>query len=398
MNKFIKKLLSTLAVGALIAVVALGTNAGLTVSAEEGISLAEKQYVPDKFDFVDFYGAVGDIEKDKGDGVTTFAHAGLITPLNASNIKMNTSFNLLSKKTVAEGGDDVDGWLTYSFSKTPADISSDNTIPSYANSTDGLFFHITNYSGTTAPNCVEVQVVQRINGTTTTLETKFVDNAIDVRVSFSLTKGEDGKYTWTLKKMGTDDVVYTLGNLALNEEAFVNEKGQTFLSTAIYEGKGCDGEHYKHRDFSVYSVTAFNENITADSVTLAQSEYTYEEGVKHSPGVTVELNGNTLINGEDYEVEYLNNEAVGTATAKVVFHGLYGGNEVSKEYTIKEAEKTDGSGTGSSDANSSSGTGTDKPEERNDIGCSGSMGVASVAGIALVLGSLVVFKKRKTEC
>ena len=138
MNKFIKKLLSTLAVGALIAVVALGTNAGLTVSAEEGTSLAEKQYVPDKFDFVDFYGAVGDIEKDKGDGVTTFAHAGLITPLNASNIKMNTSFNLLSKKTVAEGGDDVDGWLTYSFSKTPADKQSDNTIPSYANGTDEI--------------------------------------------------------------------------------------------------------------------------------------------------------------------------------------------------------------------------------------------------------------------
>ena len=398
MNKFIKKLLSTLAVVALIAVVALGTNAGLSVSAEEGTSLAEKQYVPDKFDFVDFYGAVGDIEKDKGDGVTTFAHTGLITPLNASNIKMNTSFKLLSKKGVAEGGDGVDGWLTYSFSKTPADISSDNTIPSYANSTDGLFFHITNYSGTTALNCVEVQVVQRINGIHATLETKFVDNAIDVRVSFSLTKGDDGKYTWTLKKMGTEDVVYTLGGLNLNEEAFVNEQGQTFFSTAIYEGPGCDGNHYEHRDLSVYSVTAFNENITADSVTLSESEYTYEEGVKHSPTATVELNGNTLINGEDYEVEYLNNEAVGTATAKVVFHGLYGGNEVSKEYTIKEAEETDSSsGTGSSETDNSSGTDTGKPAEKPDIGCAGSMGVASVAGIALVLGSLVIFKKKKTE-
>ena len=394
MNKFIKKLLGALAVVALIAVATLGTNAGLTVSAEEGASMEEKQYVPDKYDFVNFYGGVGDIDEDKGDGITTFAHAGLITPLNAHNIEMNTSFKLLSKKAVEEGGNGVDGWLTYSFAKTPADIESDSTIPSYANGTDGLFFHITNYSGTTAPNCVEVQVVQRVNGATATLETKWVDNALNVRLSFSLAKGEDGKYVWTLKKMGTEEVVYTLGNLDLNEDAFVNEKGQTFFSTAIYEGPGCDGNHWEHRDLSVYGVTAFNENITAESVTLSQTEYTYEEGGKYAPSVTVTVNGNTLKNGEDYDVEYLNNSAVGTATAKVVFHGVYGGNTVEKDYTIKEAEKPDSSSdTGSSDTGS--GSGSNKPTESSEEGCIGSMGVASVVGVALVLGSLIVFKKKE---
>lgn len=394
----LKKILGTVVAFALVAAAALGMDAGVRANAEEtAVSYSVKEYTPDKYDWIDFYGGVGDINPEDGDGVTTFAHAGLLTPLEGENIEFDTSFTLLSKKAVEEGGAGVDAWVTYSFSKVPAEITSDGTIPSYASGSDDVFLHITNYSGTTAPNCVEVQVVQRLNGETVTLDTKFVDNAVGVRTTFRLAKGNDGNYTWTLQEMGTDKVLYTLGGLAFDTAAFVNDHGQTYFSTAIYEGPGCDGNHWEHRGVSVYGLNAYTADITADCVTLSPAEYTYQEGNTYSPEVTVTIGGETLINGEDYTVTYENNNAVGTATAKVTFYGEYGGNIVEKDYLINapaEPEDPDDSKDPEDSKDpGDSGKPDDSQEEKG--GCGSSVVAASMMGVVLVLGGVALFLKKR---
>lgn len=394
-----KKILNTVATFAIIVAAVFGMNGRLLTKAE-GTTYSVKAYTPDKYDFVDFYGGVGDINPEDGDGITTFAHAGLITPLEGANIQFNTSFKLLSKKAAEEGGSGIDGWATYSFAKTPADKDAgDSTVPSYANGTDGVFFHITNYSGTTAPNCVEVQIVERLNGKTTTISNGFVDNICDIRMSFSLKQNDDGTYTWTAKKMGTDEVIKSIENLALNQEAFVNANGQTYFSTAIYEGAGCDGNHWEHRGVSVYSVSAYSADIAADCVSLSASEYTFEEGNSYSPEVTVTLGETTLVNGEDYEVTYNNNNAVGTATAKVIFYGVYGGNVIEKTYEIKEAPAAPVEPDTSVDSGEPvEPTDPVQSEEQSDDGCGSSMSVSCVwmlVALTAVASTMFILKRKE---
>jgi hypothetical protein len=293
--------------------------------------------------------------------------------------------------------------LTYSFSKNVVDITSDGTIPSYASGADGVFLHITNYSGNTAPNCVEMQIVQRLNGNTQTVSTSFVDNIIDVRMTFSLAQVED-TYTLTLYKMDTTETIKTISGLALNSEAFVNDKGQTFVSTAIYEGAGCDGNHWEHRGLSIYSVQAYNEDIGASDVVLSQTEYTYED-VACTPDVTVTVGGVELVNGVDYAVEYLNNNAVGIATAKVVFYGTLGGNVVEKEFVINAAPVVEPPSsedqTSTPDASVDEGNSSveapatsDKNADKGN-GCGSVITLGSVATL-LALGGVVLFVKKRS--
>lgn len=404
MSKF-AKILSAVTALAVVAVAGI-TTVNVSANAEEtAVQYSVKEYAPDQYDTINYYGGAGDINPEDGDGITTFAHIGLVTPLEGANINFDTSFTLLSKKAVEEGGTGVDGWVTYSFAKTPADISSDGTIPSYASGADGVFLHVTNYSGTTAPNCVEVQLVQRLNGATETLGVTFVDNIVNERMNFSLAKGEDGSYTLTLKKLGTEDVLYSAANLPLNTEAFVNENGQTYFSTAIYEGEGCDGNHWEHRGISIYSVDAYNVDIAAENVVLSQTEYTYEDSAC-TPDVSVTLDGAELVNGVDYAVEYLNNEAVGTATAKVVFYGELGGNVIEKQFEIKAAPVVDepttseDQGADSSSAPSDVATSSDAPASSNndvkekDGGCGSVVAFGSIAAM-LALGGVALFARKR---
>ena len=172
---------------AFAAAAATATVAGC---AEEAPAMSAKTYVPEKVDLVDYYGGGGDVD---GGGFTTFAHAGLLVPFEGTKVEMETQFKLLSKKTVEEGGDNVDGWVTYSFSASPAQAGNDKSYPYFGGGGNGYFLHITNYSGTTAPNCVEVQVVKSVEGATETIRTFFLDNALNEKLDFSLAKGTDGK-------------------------------------------------------------------------------------------------------------------------------------------------------------------------------------------------------------
>lgn len=398
MNK-LTKLLSAVTAFAVVAAAGVTAKANVVADAEEATATySVKEYTPDQYDTVNYYGGAGDINPEDGDGITTFAHIGLVTPLEGADINFDTSFTLLSKKAVEEGGTGVDGWVTYSFAKTPADISSDGTIPSYASGADGVFLHVTNYSGTTAPNCVEVQLVQRLNGETTTLGVVFVDNIVNERMNFSLAQGESGAYTLTLTKLSDGQVLYSAENLPLNTAAFVNENGQTYFSTAIYEGEGCDGNHWEHRGLSIYSVDAYNVDIAADDVVLSQTEYTYAESAC-SPDVTVTVGGATLVNGVDYAVEYSDNDAVGTATAKVIFYGALGGNVVEKQFVINAPVSDTTSDTASDETSEATSDTKDsdssKDEDNGAFGCSSMVTMGSMVTVLALGGVALLAKKRK---
>ncbi len=395
------------------------SNTATTASAATGDTYSAKTYVPDKYDMVDYYSGAGDIDPVQGDGVTTFAHGGLVTPLEGANIQLDTQFMLLSKKSVEEGGDGIDGWVTYSFSAAPADITSDKTYPYYGATTAGYFMHITNYSGTSAPNCVEVQFVKMEDGgATTTVFAEFVDNAQNTPITISLKEDTtDGKYDLNITRKSDGANLKSKTDLALDKSLFVNGNGQTFFSTAIYEADGCDGDHWDHRGVAVFSVQAYSLNVNANThISLSNDSFEYT-GNAHTPTPTVTIDGKTLVNGEDYNVEYKNNTEVGTATAEFTFYGVYGGNVVEKEFTITEASvpetpnlgegetggdqggnettNPDQGGNENEGGNDNAGTEDKKDDEKKSGGCSSVLSIGSAVLTLLAVGGAVIAKKRK---
>ena len=317
----------------------------------------------------------------------------MIVPLQGTNVQMTTQFKLLSKTATENGGDGIDGWVTYSFSSSPADISSDKSYPYHGGTTDGYFLHITNYSSSTAPNCVEIQFVKMQDGATENVVAPFfMDNALNVKLELSLEKQTDNTYTLKFATVeGTE--LKKVESLSLNDSLFINENGQTFFSTAIYEAEGCDGNHWEHRGIAIYSVQAYTRDITADDIILSQTSYEYVEGEKYEPDVTVTLDEVTLIKDVDYLVEYTNNQAVGTATAEITFVGAYAGNLVEKNFMIIQAEEPeDSSSESSSEGNSSVTSQSDGTSAES--GCGSSLAVGGVATAVACMGALLVGKKR----
>ena len=344
-----------------------------------------KTYVPDATDFVNYWGGADNLSENDGGGVFTFAHASFTVPLEGRAIEMNTLFKMLSKKSVEEGGNGIDGWATYSFSATPGE-ERDNTFPYYGGAKDGYFLHITNYSGTTAPNCVEVQVVAMANGVTSSVTTFFLDNACNVPVVLSLKKAET-TYTLTFTRISDGAVLKSVEGLALDESLFINEKGQTFFSTAIYEADGCYGNHWEHRGVAVFSAKVYTLGAEDAQITLEQTEYEYEEGKTYKPAVTVVIGDNTLVNNVDYYLEYADNKAVGTASVVVKYMGEYSGNaDRIVEFEIKEyaPESNSEEPASSSETQSAASSG----------GCMGSVGGTAFLSLFALAGVFAAKKKR----
>lgn len=66
-------------------------------------------------------------------------------------------------------------------------------------------------------------------------------------------------------------------------------------------------------------------DISNASVALYSKVYTYD-GTPHCPAVSVQYDGCELINGTDYDVEYINNTEIGWATARIKGKGFYKGS------------------------------------------------------------------------
>lgn len=312
--------------------VATNSPAGVNVKAS-GVPLSVKNYVPDQYDFHDYWGGIGDIAPENGDGITTFAHITGLVPLKGDAIKMRTSFMLLSANSIENGGDFVDGWVTYSFSKAPGG-AADNTFPYYAGQASGYFLHMTNFSGTAYPNIVEVQFVKSVAGEfSPVVPSFFVDNLVtnsgvkaNSEIVFDLELVKTGD-TYDLKfiNVASTTLIHQVEDVTLDESLFINELGQTFFSSAMYEGPGCDGKHWEHRAVKVYNFDAYTYDASNVVVTLDHETFTYD-GLAHRPEVTLTIGETTLIKDVDYYTEGTSLTEIGEGSIRIYFIGNYAGN------------------------------------------------------------------------
>lgn len=315
-----------------VALVATNSPAGVKASAS-GVPLSVKNYVPDQYDYHDYWGGIGDIAPEYGDGITTFAHITGLVPLKGDAIKMRTSFMLLSFNTIENGGDFVDGWATYSFSKNPGG-AADNSFPYYAGQASGYFLHMTNFSGTAYPNIVEVQFVKSVAGQfSPVVPSFFVDNLVtnsgvkaNPEIVFDLELVKTGDtYDLRFVNVATSTLIHKVEDVTLDESLFINELGQTFFSSAMYEGPGCDGKHWEHRAVKVYNFDAYTYDASNAVVTLDHETFTYD-GLAHRPEVTVTIGDTTLVKDVDYYTEGTSVTEIGEGSVRIYFIGNYAGN------------------------------------------------------------------------
>ena len=120
----------------------------------------------------------------------------------------------------------------------------------------------------------------------------------------------------TLTNVGTKVVYYQV-----SKSGYTTETGSaTITITAKQVGTGTD----KH----------------PATITLDDDEFEYD-GTSHTPGVTVEVDGETLVAGTDYDVTYSNNKNAGASdganapTVTITFKGNYAGEET-KTFTISK--------------------------------------------------------------
>ncbi|MBQ4269606.1 MAG: hypothetical protein IJB97_08170, partial [Clostridia bacterium] len=81
-----------------------------------------------------------------------------------------------------------------------------------------------------------------------------------------------------------------------------------------------------------YTIQRIRKEVAQENVTLGEYDNVYD-GEEKKPTVTVVVDGKTLVEGKDYDVEYANNvyvstEENGKATATVTFKGAYKGQAV----------------------------------------------------------------------
>ena len=81
-------------------------------------------------------------------------------------------------------------------------------------------------------------------------------------------------------------------------------------------------------------------SLTGAEIRLSAEAYDYNGG-PHTPAVAVSLNGQRLVQGQDFTVAYRNNQAAGSAAVVVSGTGSYGGR-IEKTFTIRPKALTAG--------------------------------------------------------
>ncbi len=82
-------------------------------------------------------------------------------------------------------------------------------------------------------------------------------------------------------------------------------------------------EGYSEPVEKVITLTIKKRSINNASISLTQTEYTYD-GTKHEPGIAsgASIDGYNLVGGNDYKVEWTNNDIAGTNTALTIISGI----------------------------------------------------------------------------
>ncbi len=98
------------------------------------------------------------------------------------------------------------------------------------------------------------------------------------------------------------------------------------------EAKAFAGDKYTVSEVNAEAATA----LTDTAVSLKTSSYTYD-GTAKKPGVSVVVDGKTLVEGQDYELSYKSNVEAGTAYAVVEGMNDYKGS-IEKKFTINKSD------------------------------------------------------------
>ncbi len=138
-------------------------------------------------------------------------------------------------------------------------------------------------------------------------------------IDASRAKVEATDQVWTGKAL-MPEVTVTFGNKTLvnGTDYTVKYENNTAVGTAkaAVTFKG----NYKGAATGTFAV----KPVDASKATVKVPDQTWT-GSALTPTVTVKLGNKTLVSGTDYDVEYSNNTAVGTATVTVAFKGNYAG-------------------------------------------------------------------------
>jgi LPXTG-motif cell wall-anchored protein len=325
-GEFTRNVMQYNASASLFAAYSSASQVALTFYKAENL-VQTSGYSPLYSEVKDFYGIGSGLEG----GIRMAADATLAVPMNGRDIELVTTFNLQSANSVANGGDGVDTWLTYSFTK--AIPSNGNAIPSNAHANQGLYFVITNFSGSAAPNTVEVQV--HMNGYHDADPKFFLDNAVNTKIVISLEQTHDGKFDLAFKNYETGAVLFAAPGNALNEDDFVNDLGQTYLSTAMWTNNGS-----VRPTVDVFNLNKLATKASDVEVTLSEDEFVYN-GEEQAPVVTVTLGDVVLTEGVDYTLDITDNLNVGTAQATVTLIGDYDRQVIVKHFEILAVDASD---------------------------------------------------------
>ncbi len=188
---------------------------------------------------------------------------------------------------------------------------------------------IGSYTGTVTKNFVINPAKQEIQKLETRYKGFYIDfaqkgSATGYEIQYSTNQTFKNAKTFKIAGNKTDKV--TVSKLSQNKKYYVRVRSFTDVGNKTYKGSWSDSK----------SIVTAKYDLTKASVTkLADKAYT---GKPITQKITVKCGGKTLKNGTDYTVSYTANKKIGTATAKIVGKGSYGG-VINKKFKINPAKQ-----------------------------------------------------------
>ncbi|MBO5372989.1 MAG: fibronectin type III domain-containing protein [Lachnospiraceae bacterium] len=162
-------------------------------------------------------------------------------------------------------------------------------------------------------------------------ELPFEVGKIDIANATVSIEKEDWDYTGSAIK---PEITVSVGDLVLSSETdyVVGYSNSTNAGKATITIRAKDGSNYTGEKKTYYNII---KSLSESTITVADISAIQYTGVAVEPSVIVADAGvGTLIQGEDYELSYSNNDAVGTATVTITGIGYYTGTKkVSFEIT-----------------------------------------------------------------
>ena len=174
----------------------------------------------------------------------------------------------------------------------------------------------------------------------------YVDGTVTIeQKEIAVTWPENNKLIYTGSAQapiaGTDNVIDGVNGekIELTISGAETEEGGPYTATATIANVigGQVGNYVLTNETFEFYIEA-NADISKAIVTITPNSYEYTGSPIIPAMITVELEGNTLKEGRDYEVEYINNTEVGIAIARITGINAFRGT-IDGTYNIEKAER-----------------------------------------------------------